>query len=312
VKWLFVLDPLEHLKWANDTSLAMVEALVELNDEVWYTTVDEMHLDVGRGPWATAYRFRQCSPLQETIDVDPPATVLIHEFQRVFMRKDPPFDMEYIYATYVLEAAETLGATVINGPQGLRDCNEKVYAMQFPDFCPATSISRSPAVIVDFIRAQPEQAICKPLDLMGGRGVQLLRRDDPDLLQIIEQATRSGTQRVMVQAFIAEAVSGDKRILLADREVIGAFIRTPPPGDFRCNLSQGAIAHRVELDARDEEIIAALLDDLEMRGQRFVGIDIIGPYLTEVNVTSPMGIRELDDLYGVRHGLKIVEILRRS
>tara|TARA_B100000029_G_C17592916_1_gene963132 strand:+ start:1669 stop:2607 length:939 start_codon:yes stop_codon:yes gene_type:complete len=312
VRWLFVLDPLEQLKWESDTSLAIVEAVVELGDEAWYTTLDEMHLDIDSGPWATGYRFGQCNPLQNAISVDPPAKVKLQDFGRIFMRKDPPFNMEYIYATYVLEAAERLGVGVINGPQGLRDCNEKVYALQFPELCPATSISRNPAVIMDFIRAQPEHAICKPLDLMGGRGVQLVRRDDPNLAQIVEQATKSGTERVMVQAFIEEAMNGDKRILLTDREVIGAFVRVPPEGDFRGNLSQGATAHQVSLNSRDKEIVAALIDDLESRGQRFIGIDIIGPYLTEINVTSPMGIRELDELYGMRHGPKIVELLRKS
>jgi glutathione synthase len=232
-------------------------------------------------------------------------------FERILMRKDPPFDIEYVYATYLLEAAESPTTQVINGPQGLRDCNEKLYSMLYPDLLPETLVSRDPSVIADFVRELAGPVVVKPLDLMGGRGIILVNPDDHDLQKKLESSSQQGSQRLMAQRFLEEAREGDKRIILVDGKAIMAFVRKPAPGDFRGNLTQGATAHKASIDARDEEIIAAMASDLLARGQRFVGIDIIGRYLTEVNVTSPMGLRELDELYGCDSADMVIAALER-
>jgi glutathione synthase len=309
--WLFVVDPLEKLKWASDTSLAMAEGASRRGHEVFICTLDDLHMSIALGSSASVCRLSRIEPRAGGVEAETPQERPLTDFDRVVMRKDPPFNMEYIYATYVLGAAESAGVTVINGPQGLRDCNEKLYPMRFPDLCPPTIVSRNPEVLISFLAQCGGQAVLKPLDLMGGREIFFLDEHDPNLASLVSMASRDGNQRLMCQAFIQEAREGDKRILLVDGEVFGVFVRTPKQGDFRGNLSQGAIASQGTVTPEDQKIVDRIAADLMARGQRFVGIDIIGPYLTEVNVTSPMGLRELDDLYGIESSDTLIEALER-
>jgi len=311
MRWLFVIDPLERLKWSSDTSLAMAEAAARRGHEVSVTTLTDLHMSTTGGPLALCSLLSHVEPAAGRIDAEPVQERSLGDFDRIVMRKDPPFNMEYIYATYVLEAAERLGAVVVNGPKGLRDCNEKVYPMRFPKICPPTIISRKPSVLLDFLGTCSGQAVLKPLDLMGGREIFFLDEHDPNLDSLIDMATRGGTQRLMCQSFIPEAREGDKRVLLVDGSVFGVFVRTPKAGDFRGNLSQGAVAAQGEVTESDQRIIDEIADDLVSQGQRFVGIDLIGSYLTEVNVTSPMGLRELDALYGTDSANALIEALEQ-
>lgn len=311
MRWLFVIDPIEKLKLKSDTSFAMIEAVIARGHEVATCTLTELSWRNDRGALADCRWVTNYDPEGGRVDEGPTESLALAGFQRILMRKDPPFDIEYIYATYLLESAESSTTQVINGPQGLRDCNEKLYSMLYPELLPETLVSRDPLVIGDFVRELNGPVVVKPLDLMGGRGIILVRPDDVELQERLAKSSQNGTQRLMAQRYLEEAQEGDKRIILVDGKAEMAFLRKPAPGDFRGNLSQGATAHTVSLDARDAEIVEALADDLVARGQRFVGIDIIGRYLTEVNVTSPMGLRELDMLYGGNSGDLVIAALER-
>ncbi len=213
------------------------------------------------------------------------------------MRKDPPFDLEYIYSTYLLEQAEEQGTLVINRAQSLRDCNEKLFTREFPQCCTPTRVARKNARIHEFLQ-QHQDIIIKPLDGMGGRSIFRIKRDDPNTNAIIESVTEHGTRQVMVQRFIPEISEGDKRILLIDGKAIPyALARIPASGENRGNLAAGATSKGVPLTERDHWICQQIGPKLKDKGLVFVGIDVIGDYLTEINVTSPTCIRELDNAF---------------
>jgi len=311
LRWLFVIDPVEKLKLQSDTSFAMIEAALVRGHEVALCTVTGLSWRTDSGSVADCRWVEHFEPETLTVTQSHVESQSLSSFDRIMMRKDPPFDIEYVYATYLLEVAESENTRVINGPQGLRDCNEKLYSLLYPDLLPETLVSRDPKVLANFVRELGGAVVVKPLDLMGGRGIILVQPEDDDLLEKLERSSQQGTQRLMAQRFLEEAREGDKRIILVDGEAMMAFVRKPAPGDFRGNLTQGATAHTAEIDARDEEIIAAIAPDLMARGQRFVGIDIIGRYLTEVNVTSPMGLRELDELYDCNSADLVIAALEK-
>jgi glutathione synthase len=216
------------------------------------------------------------------------------------MRKDPPFDSEYIYTTYLLELAEASGTLVVNSPQGLRDFNEKLATAWFPQCCPPTLVSREDARVRDFLKLH-EDIILKPLGLMGGASVFRLTRADPNIPVVIEQLTDHGRRFVMAQRYIPEIrEGGDKRILLIDGEPVPwALARIPAAGETRGNLAAGGTGIGVELTERDRWICSELADALRNKGLVFTGIDVIGDYLTEINITSPTCIRELDNIYNI-------------
>ena len=322
-----MIDPLERLKLASDTSLALAQAAIARGNAVDVATLDDLVVATQPGTWGPegaapqvavselkvrARRLEMCRPLEGAVHAGPPEERSGGDYDVVVMRKDPPFDIEYVYATYLLDAAQAAGALVINAPAGLRECNEKVHALRFPELCPPSVLTRSKEVVYESVGIWGGKAVLKPLDMMGGRGVVVLDRGDPNLDALIEMSLVSGTQRVLVQAFVEEAWEGDKRILLFDEEILEAFLRRPKPGDFRGNLSAGARPELAAISDRDREILARLLPDLAERGQRFVGIDVIGAYVTEVNVTSPMGLRELDALGAGGSARRLVELIEEA
>ena len=309
MKWLFVIDPLSDLTLERDTTLAIVEAVVARGQDAYLTTLPELSMDLARGAYAKTLRVECCEPLQGRVEVSPAETQTLDGFDFVLMRKDPPFDMEYVYATYILEAAERSGCCVINGAAGLRDATEKLYPLLYPEFCPPQLVTRDEEEIMNFLARCGGKGVVKPLNLMGGQGILLLSLDDPNLAAIITMALHGGQERVMVQAFIEEAWEGDKRILSVDDEILGAFVRRPKAGDFRGNICAGATVAACDLTPRDEEILHKVMPDLKARGQRFIGVDIVGPLLTEINVTSPMGLREIDALTGGNSGDRLVATL---
>jgi glutathione synthase len=219
----------------------------------------------------------------------------------ILMRKDPPFDMEYIFSTYVLERAQDRGALVVNGPQGLRDTNEKAFVAWFPECVPPTLISRSLEQMRTFIDQQ-KKVVVKPLDLMGGQSVFVTDVEDGNHNVILETVTQGGTRYVMLQKYVPEIVdSGDKRIILIDGEPIPmALVRIPTHGDHRGNLATGARAQISPLTERDRWICEQIAPVLRDKGLLFTGIDVIGDFMTEINVTSPTGIRELERASNVR------------
>ena len=219
------------------------------------------------------------------------------ELDTILMRKDPPFDMEYIYTTYILDRARQAGALIVNHPQALRDINEKVYTAWFPEFTPLTLITRSMSDMKAFL-AENEQVVAKPLHGMGGRSIFVVRKGDKNANVVFETLTNDGTEFAMVQLFIPEISDGDKRILLVDGEPVPyALARIPPEDDNRGNLVMGAIGKGQELSDRDRWICEQVGPVMRENGVIFAGIDVIGDYMTEINVTSPTAIRELDKLY---------------
>jgi glutathione synthase len=230
--------------------------------------------------------------LGDAVDTD------LSELDVIIMRKDPPFDNEFVYSTYILEAAEQRGVLVANKPQSLRDCNEKIYATQFPQCCPPLIVSRDSQALRDFHKEQGD-VIFKPLDGMGGSSIFRVKHDDPNLGVILETLTQFGTSMTMAQRYLPEIKDGDKRILLIDGEPVDyCLARLATGGETRANLAAGGRGRPQPLSDRDRWIANQVGPAVKAKGLLFVGLDIIGDYLTEVNVTSPTCVREIDREYG--------------
>lgn len=288
-----VMDPIGDINIKKDTSLAMLQAAQSRGWTLWYIEQDGLYLDDG-------VAMAQMQPLQ--VSNDPLSWFTLGEIELkplasvdvVLMRKDPPFDNEFIYSTYILEQAEREGTLIVNKPQSLRDCNEKVFATQFPQCCPPVLGSRKKELLRAF-HQQHGDVIFKPLDGMGGASIFRLKADDPNVSVIIETLTDFGKQQIMAQKFIPEIAQGDKRILMIDGKSVGyALARIPAKNETRGNLAAGGSAVGVEMSERDHWICEQIGPSLKAKGLIFVGLDVIGDYLTEINVTSPTCVRELD------------------
>lgn len=300
-----VMDPLASINLKKDTTLAMIRAAQLRGHRLWYLRQEDLYLHRGIAMGAMR-ELRLTEPFATALDpYSVPAGSGWHEVgaeQRrplrdldvILMRKDPPFDMEYIYTTYLLERAEADGVLVANKPASLRDCNEKVFATSFPQCCPPLLISRRADLIKDFA-AEHGDIVLKPLDGMGGMSVFRIVRGDPNLNVVIETLTDRGAQQIMAQKFVPEIVDGDKRILIVDGVPVPyCLARVPMAGEARGNLAAGGTGEGRPLTERDRWIADQVAPELAKRGLLFVGIDVIGDYLTEVNVTCPTCVRELD------------------
>jgi glutathione synthase len=244
--------------------------------------------------------------------LEEPRTRFLSELDVLLMRKDPPFDMEYIYTTYLLEQAEAAGALVVNKPRSLRDANEKLFTAWFPAVCAPTLVSRSHAAFDAFID-QHRDVILKPLDGMGGASIFRVRSDDPNRNVIIETLTALGRRFTMAQRFIPEISAGDKRILVIDGEPIPyALARIPAADDNRGNLAAGGRGVGVALSDNDRNIVETVAPRLREQGILFAGLDVIGDFLTEVNVTSPTCIRELDKIYDLNISADLMDCIERK
>jgi glutathione synthase len=241
-----------------------------------------------------------------------PRVAPLGEFDCILMRKDPPFDTEYIYSTYILERAEDQGALVVNRPRGLRDMNEKVYTAWFPECCAPTLITRDMGDMEAFLHEQGK-IVCKPLDGMGGRSIFVVEHDDKNSHVIFETLSDYGRRFIIVQRYLPEiATSGDARILLIEGEPVEyALARIPTPTDHRGNLAAGARGVGRPLNERDRWLARQIGPKLAQAGMLFVGLDVIGGYVTEINVTSPTGIRELDKQFGTDIGALLIEAVER-
>ncbi len=303
----FVVDPVSSLDARKDTTLAMMRAAQRRGWRISVMGIGDLALqhgqavgwcrDLALSPAAMASLDAVEGP--DYYRLGPPARLALAEADIVMMRKDPPFDMRYVYATYLLERAVAQGAVVVNAPRSLRDCNEKFYATEFPDCAPPLIVAARPDLLQAF-HAEHGDVVFKKLDGMGGASIFRVRRDDPNLRVVIETLTEGGAQPIMAQRFLPEIADGDKRILLIDGEPVPyALARVPAPGETRGNLAAGGEGRGQPLSARDQEIAEALGPALRERGLLFVGIDVIGDHLTEVNVTCPTCVRELDRQFGL-------------
>ena len=296
MRHLFVLDPLDLLVPDADTSIAFLREAQRRGHSSSACRVESLGLDVGGRPRATAVELT----VREGSDwytAGPSAHVHLDAFDVVWMRKDPPFDLNYLYATHILSLVEPR-TLVVNEPQALRDANEKIFALHFPQVSPETIVSRSIPELLAFRAHLGGDMVVKPLDGAGGEGVFHITPEDRNAKAILEISTRHGARYLMAQRFIPEVRQGDKRIILVEGEPAGAVLRVPAAGEARANFHVGGTAAQTELTARDREICAAVGPTLRERGILFAGIDVIGHWLTEVNVTSPTGIREIYRLDG--------------
>ncbi len=293
-----VMDPIEDISYTKDSSLAMLWAAQDKGWEIWY--MEQRHLYIENG-----VAMAQMAPL--TVARDPQNWYQRQPYQNlelaslniILMRKDPPFDNEFMYSTHILQMAERLGTLVVNPPQRLRDCNEKLFATQFPQCCPEVLVSKDSQQLKAF-HAKHRDVIFKPLDGMGGTSIFRVQEDGVNLGVILETVTKYNTEMIMAQKFIPEIANGDKRILMIDGEPVAyALARIPTNGETRGNLAVGGRAEGRELTARDHWICQQIGPKLRELGLIFVGLDVIGDYLTEINVTSPTCIRELNDQFGL-------------
>ncbi len=306
-----VMDPIEHINPHKDSTLAMLLAARRRGWETWVIEPDGLSFRDGRV-------MARCSRVEVRDDPDDwftreaPVERPLTDLPIVLMRKDPPFDMEYIYATYLLELAETAGTLVVNKPASLRDANEKAFTLQFPQCTPATLVSRRAEDYRAFLQ-QHKTIIVKPLDGMGGASIFRISEGDPNTNVILETLLEGGTRTAMAQQFLPEYIEGDKRILLIDGKPVDyALARLPAAGEGRANLAAGGSYKGVELTERDRWICQQVGPELKKRGLIFTGIDVIGDYLTEINVTSPTCIRELDRLYGLDIAADLMDCLAQK
>lgn len=308
-----VMDPIESIKIKKDSTIAILWAAQARGHTLWYLEQHDMFVRDGEA-------FGEMAPLtvfenyEKWFERGERRTRKLAEMDVILMRKDPPFDMNFVYSTYILELAERAGVLVANKPQSLRDCNEKLFATHFPQCMVPTLISADMARLRAFVMEQGD-AIIKPLDGMGGAGIFHLRAGGPNIGAILEVMTLLGSRPVMAQRYIPEIRNGDKRILMVNGEPVPYCLARIPQGDeVRGNIAAGGLGEPRELTERDRWIAAQVGPELKKRGLVFVGLDVIGDYLTEVNVTSPTCIREIDAQYhfGIGdHLIATLEQLRR-
>lgn len=308
-KFGFILDPLETLQETMDTSLLMISEANKRGHHVAFCTLDELTLlgNTAQGNWSTIHYIAKQTDLQNCAGEKFSAP--LSEFDVIVMRKDPPFDKTYLAATYLLDHS---GTTVINSPQGLREANEKLFILQWPNLCPTTFVSKDPEEILNFIREENGNWVIKPLDLYGGQKVFCVSNRTQHLMSFTNIVTANGTEYAVVQKFIESVYSGDKRVFLVDGKPIGQMNRIPPAGEFRANIHLGATPQRCELNERDIEIIETISPKLCSLGLTMVSIDIIGDYLTEINVTSPSGIPEINKVTSYYHEKILVDSLEKA
>jgi glutathione synthase len=301
-----VMDPIADIEPAKDTTLALLLAAQRRGWELRYLELGDLYLSHGqaRGRHRALHVEDRAHDWWEFgAPEDGPLAAL----DAILMRKDPPVDQAYLYATHLLDLAERDGALVVNRPASLRDCNEKLFAQWFPELCPPTLVTSDLDRLRAFQRDQ-RKIVVKPLDQMGGGGVLVLALGDPNTGSALELLTAGGTRAVMAQRFLPEIAEGDKRILMVEGEPVPhALARIPAPGESRGNLAAGGRGEGRELTRRDREICAAVGPELVRRGLVLVGLDVIGEHLTEINVTSPTCARELDAQYGSDIGAQVLD-----
>jgi glutathione synthase len=311
VRLAILMDPIKAIKPAKDSSLAMLLAAQARGWELLYLEQQDVWLRDGR----SYGRLRPLSvrkDLQDWFSLGEPRVAPLGEIDALLMRKDPPFDTEYIYSTYILERAEAEGCLVLNRPQGLRDMNEKVYTAWFPQCCAPTLITRNMADMAAFL-AEHGKIVCKPLHGMGGRSIFVIEQGDKNATVVFETLTEYGTRYAITQRYLPEIVTtGDSRVILVDGEPIPyALARIPSSDDNRGNLAAGATGVARPLTDRDRWLASEIGPTLRDRGMIFVGLDVIGGYVTEINVTSPTGIREIDAQFGTDIGGNLMDAIAR-
>ncbi|AVH70039.1 glutathione synthase [Nostoc sp. 'Lobaria pulmonaria (5183) cyanobiont'] len=319
MKLAFIIDPIHLLDPCHDTSVALIEAAQILGHEVWVTQANLLSVVEGKA-WAVLQRV-ELVPVQlvegRWVAANPwyklndSSLTSLETMDAVFMRTDPPVNDSYLYATYILDYIDQNKTLLINSPSGIRGANEKMYALQFTKAIPETIVSADKQFIRQFVEAKGA-GVLKPLGNKAGEGILFLQSSDRNFNSIVELSTLQGKVPVMVQTYLPEAKEGDKRIILLNGEPIGALNRLSSGTDFRNNMATGGTVAQTEITPREYEICTQVAERLCQDGLIFVGLDVIGGYLTEVNVTSPTGIREIDRLDGTRLGHQVIQWIEQT
>ena len=305
-----LMDPIGGINIKKDSSFAMLLAAQKRGWDIYYMEQKDLFIN-NDVPMANLQSLKVEENPEHWFTLSDMKTQQLSSLDIILMRKDPPFNLEYIYSTYILEHAERLGTMVVNRPAALRNVNEKFFITHFPDCIAPTQVSRNMAVLLDFV-AQHGNIVIKPLDGMGGQGIFRVNATDPNTKVILETITKNETSYVMAQKYLPEISSGDKRILLINGEPVPYVLaRIPAEGEFRGNLARGGDGKGLELSERDRWICQQVGPKLRDMGLFFVGLDVIGDYLTEINVTSPTCIRELDNLYNINISEKLMGVLEK-
>lgn len=311
IKLGIIMDPISQINVNKDSSLAMLLEAQSRGYQLYYMEMEDLYLRNGRA-------HATMKPLQVQQDADnwyqfgPQQDAPLAELDVILMRKDPPFDTEFVYATYMLERAEAEGTLIVNNPRSLRDANEKLFTAWFSELTPDTLVSRNPAKLRQFYTEQ-QDIILKPLDGMGGASVFRIKPGDTNLSVIIETLTEHGSRYAMAQRYIPEISDGDKRILVVNGEPIPyCLARIPARGETRGNLAAGARGEARPLSASDRRIAEAVAPVLKEKGLYFVGLDVIGDKLTEINVTSPTCIREIEAAYAINISAKLMDSIEQE
>lgn len=290
-----VMDPIETINFKKDSTLAMMIEAQRKGHEIIYITPDSLFINSGIS-YASSNKMEVRNDPSDWFTKEEETIIELSELDSILMRQDPPFNSGYIYNTYVLEMAARQGVNIFNNPRSLRDCNEKVYATEFPQCCTKHLVTSRKDFLTDFV-LENKDTVIKPLDGMGGASIFRVKANDPNLNVILETITDHFTEKVMIQEFIPEITEGDKRILIVDGKPMSASIaRVPAEGELRGNLAAGASAVAKSLSDRDLWICEEVGPSLVEKGLLLVGLDIIGDYLTEINVTSPTCFKEYKEL----------------
>jgi glutathione synthase len=306
-RYAFVMDPIERVLVDKDTTFVFMLEAQARGHEIYYANLGDLF---ARGDTAHA-RLRRVEVARDEkhYRLYEERTVPLTWCEAVFMRKDPPFDLDFFFATHLLSLVDPALTFVLNRPSGLREANEKLYALRFPEVTPKTLVSADNLRLKEFLEELGGEMIVKPLDGCGGAGVFHLHRADRNLNSILETSTDNGRRLIMAQQYVPEVRQGDKRLIVLDGEPLGGVLRVPREDETRGNIHVGGNTVRAEVTARDREICARLAPSLRADGLWFVGLDVIGGWLTEVNVTSPTGIQEINTLDGVRLETKVIDFV---
>ena len=308
IKLGVVMDPISTVKVAKDSSMAMMLEAQRRDYEIFYIEMNDLYLEQGICR-AQVRPVKVYDDPEHWYDLGESQDIELSTLDAVLMRKDPPFDTEYIYATYMLERAEQAGTLIVNKPQSLRDCNEKLFTAWFAELTPKTLVTRDAARIREFYR-QNKDIILKPLDGMGGSSIFRLKENDANVGVIIETLTNHEQNYAMAQEFIPDISNGDKRILVVNGEAMPyCLARIPAQGETRGNLAAGGRGEARPISASDKMIAETIAPELKKRGLIFVGLDIIGDKVTEINVTSPTCIREIEAAYPINISGKLMDAI---
>jgi glutathione synthase len=310
MRFAFVMDPIQNVLIDKDTTFVFMLEAQARGHEVHYLEQPDLFVEHSRAMGRTR-RIELRREYRNHYTFHGESVEALGAFDAVFMRKDPPVDIPYLHTTQLLDLAQQEGAVVLNNPAGLRAANEKLYALNFPSVIPPTLVSQDPLRIKSFLEDLGGEMIIKPIDGHGGSGIFYMHRDDRNLNSLLETATHEGREAIIAQRYLPEVRQGDKRLIVLNGAPLGCTLRVPRADEHRGNIHVGGTCVKAEVTPRDREICRELAPRLRQDGLYFVGLDIIGDYLTEVNVTSPTGVQEINALNSVRLEANVIDLVER-